>query len=159
MADAPISDLVICDRGKGNDDFFPLIDTITNLDRSEFFYLPGKILHVDGDKSYLNRCMEFYKKSNVLAYGKSVKESEMPKEIPKFLKQFNPDILVITGHDAYFKKRENASYSFDGFYDYFVYHSGCGYLYGNFLLVFRRCGIQHSVFLYAARSHVFPVVK
>lgn len=109
MADAPISDLVICDRSKGNDDFFPLIDTITNLDRSEFFYLPGKILHVDGDKSYLNRCMEFYKKSNVLAYGKSVKESEMPKEIPKFLKQFNPDILVITGHDAYFKKREKTS--------------------------------------------------
>lgn len=108
MADAPINDLVICDRGSAGDDFFPLIDFLTNLDRSEYFYLPGKILHVDADKSYLTRCMEFYKKNNVLAYGKNVKESDMYKEIPKFLKQYNPDILIITGHDAYFKKREDS---------------------------------------------------
>ena len=30
----------------------------------------------------------------------------MYKEIPKYLKQYNPDILIITGHDAYFKKRD-----------------------------------------------------
>lgn len=109
MADAPINDLVVCDRNKRTDDFFPKLDMIGNLDRNEFFYLPGKILHIDGDKSYLNRCMEFYKKSNVLAYGKSVKENDMYKEIPKYLKQYNPDILVITGHDAYFKKRDKTS--------------------------------------------------
>jgi len=106
MADAPINDLVLCDRGSVRDDFFPLLDCASNLDRNEFFYLPGKILHVDGDKSYLSRCMDFYKKANVLAYGKSIKESEMYKEIPKYLKQYNPDILIITGHDAYFKKRD-----------------------------------------------------
>lgn len=109
MADAPVNDLIICDRGKISDDFFPNLDFVNNLDRNEFFYLPGKILHVDGDKSYLNRCMEFYKKNNVLAYGKSVKESEMYKEIPKYLQQYNPDILIITGHDAYFKKRDKES--------------------------------------------------
>ncbi len=108
-ADAPISDLVLCDRNKGCDNFFPLLDTIANLDRNEYFYLPGKILHIDGDKAYLNRCMEFYKKNNVLAYGKSVKESDMYKEVPKYLKQYNPDILVITGHDAYYKKRDKVS--------------------------------------------------
>lgn len=111
VADAPINDLIPCDRNKVVDDFFPLLDEIASLDRSEYFYLPGKILHVDGDKSYLNRCMEFYKKSNVLAFGKSVKESEMYKEIPKFLKQYNPDILILTGHDAYFKKRDKDSNS------------------------------------------------
>lgn len=108
MADAPINDLVVCDRGSVSDDFFPLLDGVASLDRSEYFYLPGKILHVDADKSYLNRCMEFYKKNNVLAYGKNVKESDMYKEIPKFLKQYNPDILIVTGHDAYFKKREDS---------------------------------------------------
>ena len=56
LADAPISDLVTCERGKC-DDFFPSLDN--NLDRDEFFYMPGKILHIDGDKSYLSRCMDF----------------------------------------------------------------------------------------------------
>jgi len=111
MADAPVNDLVVCDRNNASDDFFPLLDGVASLDRSEYFYLPGKILHIDGDKTYLNRCMEFYKKNNVLAYGKSVKESDMYKEIPKFLKQYNPDILIITGHDAYFKKREDSGNS------------------------------------------------
>lgn len=109
IADAPIHDLVVCDRSKSGDDFFPLLDEIASLDRNEYFYLPGKILHIDGDKAYLNRCMEFYKKSNVLAYGKSVKENEMYKEVPKYLKQYNPDILILTGHDAYFKKRDKES--------------------------------------------------
>ena len=104
MADAPVSDLKPFDRNESKDDFFPLLDN--NLDRSEFFYLPGKVLHIDADKSYLERCLDFYKKNNVLAYGKCVKESEMYKEVGKFLKEYNPDILILTGHDAYLKKRE-----------------------------------------------------
>ena len=31
-------------------------------DRSEYFYLPAKILHIDGDKDYLEKCLKFYKK-------------------------------------------------------------------------------------------------
>ncbi len=110
-ADAPISDLVLCDRNKKEDDFFPNLDFLRNMDRSEFFYLPGKILHIDGDKSYLDRCMEFYKKNNVKAYGKCIKESDMPSEVGKYLKLYNPDILIITGHDAYYKKRDKSSNS------------------------------------------------
>lgn len=101
LADAPISDLVTCERGKC-DDFFPYLDN--NLDRDEFFYMPGKILHIDGDKSYLSRCMDFYKKNSVKAVGKNVNESEMSAEVRKFLNEVNPDILVITGHDAFLKK-------------------------------------------------------
>ena len=48
--------------------------------------------------------MDFYKKNNVKAVGKSVKESEMSAEVRKFLNEVNPDILVITGHDAFLKK-------------------------------------------------------
>ncbi len=107
LADAPINDLSICDRNKEKDDFFPHLDLTFDLDRNEFFYLPGKILHIDADKSYLSRCMDFYKKNNVLAYGKCIKESEMQKEVSKYLMQYNPDILIITGHDAYQKKRDN----------------------------------------------------
>ena len=82
--------------------------TITNslkLDRSEFFYLPGKILHIDGDEDYLKRCMNFYKKLNIMAYGLCLKEADIKVEIDKYLRKLNPDIVVITGHDAYYKRK------------------------------------------------------
>ena len=31
-----------------------------DLNRDEYFYLPGKILHIDGDEEYLERCINFY---------------------------------------------------------------------------------------------------
>ena len=37
------------------------------LDRDNYFYLPGKILHIDGDDDYLERCMNFYKKNKIKA--------------------------------------------------------------------------------------------
>ena len=50
--------------------------------------------------------LKFYKESNILAYGIYSKESELPKNIRKYLDDINPDILVITGHDAYYKKQD-----------------------------------------------------
>ena len=78
-----------------------------NLDREEYFYLPGKILHIDGDESYLDRCMNFYKKFNIMAYGVCIKEKDIEFEIKKYLEELNPDIVVITGHDAYYKKKND----------------------------------------------------
>jgi len=78
-----------------------------NLDREEYFYLPGKILHIDGDESYLDRCMNFYKKFNIMAYGVCLKEKDIEFEIKKYLEELNPDIVVITGHDAYYKKKND----------------------------------------------------
>ncbi len=78
-----------------------------HLDRSEYFYLPGKILHIDGDEDYLERCINFYRDLNVKAYGLTLKESEVYKYIDQYLNEYNPDILVITGHDAYYKKRND----------------------------------------------------
>ena len=45
------------------EDFVGRVQDKMLLDRDEFFYLPGKVLHFDGDKDYLNRCLEFYKKN------------------------------------------------------------------------------------------------
>ena len=88
-----------------NDDneLFDRFDTF-ELNRNEYFYLPGKILHIDADKDYLNRCMNFYDKANVKAKGIVLKERELKDNISKLLDEFKPDILVITGHDAYYKK-------------------------------------------------------
>lgn len=76
-----------------------------NFDRDEYFYLPGRILHIDGDQDYLARCLRFYENSRVQAYGLFINEDEMPEKIVKHLMEIKPDILVITGHDAYYQKK------------------------------------------------------
>lgn len=102
IADAPIEDLNICDRV---DDFDPKCDFELG-DRDEYFYMPGKILHIDGDEDYLSKSLEFYQKTGVMAKGIAVKESEIPNIISKYLKDTNPDILVITGHDSFNKDKD-----------------------------------------------------
>ena len=34
-------------------------------EREDYFYMPGKILHIDADMDYLNRCLNYYKKMNL----------------------------------------------------------------------------------------------
>lgn len=78
----------------------------TRLDRGEYFYLPGKILHIDADKEYLERCMKLYKKMHIMSYGIVIDEKEIENVITDYLNKINPDILVITGHDALIGNRE-----------------------------------------------------
>lgn len=78
-----------------------------DLNRDEYFYLPGSVLHIDGDQEYLQRCIKFYHDLNVQAFGITLKEDEVYKYLPEYLKEYNPDILVITGHDAYYKKKND----------------------------------------------------
>lgn len=106
-ADSDLGDLVKVDKPDVIDDerITSKITDHLNLDRSEFFYLPGKVLHIDGDEDYLKRCMSFYKKLNIMAYGLCLKESDIKSEIKGYLEQLNPDIVVITGHDAYYKRK------------------------------------------------------
>ena len=106
FADSSIEDLVKCDYIVNDEEFFNRINLKENMDRSEYFYLPAKILHIDGDKDYLNRCMEFYKKANIFAVGEHVKESDVAITINKLLKKYKPDILIITGHDAINKTKD-----------------------------------------------------
>ena len=106
-ADSKLDDLK--KEKKVHNDDEELLDRFgeNELNREEYFYLPGKILHIDADKDYLKRCMKFYEKINIKAKGVRLKESEIKDNIPKLLEEFKPDILVITGHDAYFKKMGN----------------------------------------------------
>ena len=112
-ADSNISDLVLVETKNNEDDkrFYEKLETIRNFERSDYFYIPGKILHLDGDREYLNRCLEFYKKANVLAYGVFSPENQMAENIVKYLEDINPDIVVITGHDSEIKK--NSKYFSD----------------------------------------------
>ncbi len=105
-ADSDIEDLVKVDFKESDDsDVVERIKDSTNLDRDDYFYLPGKILHIDGDSEYLDRCLKYYNNVNLMAMGLCVDEEEVPKKIREYLEEYNPSILVITGHDAYYKKK------------------------------------------------------
>ena len=111
-ADSPITDLTPFDSNEYDvenldDKIFERTNEISKLDRNEFFYLPGKILHIDGDEEYLNRCMNFYNKMNVKAFGVKISEENIAAQIKKYLIKTNPDIVIITGHDFLYKNEEN----------------------------------------------------
>lgn len=66
-----------------------------------FFIHPGKVLHLDGDSSYMQMCIKQYERLGIPAVGLSIEEKQMPSKVVELLEQYQPDILVITGHDAY----------------------------------------------------------
>ena len=104
-ADSYQDDLVKCDDEMNKDTFRPSIDEYRNLNRNEYFYLPGRILHIDGDKEYLEKCMAFYKKNKIKAYGLYMRENDMASQVQGLLKKYNPDILVLTGHDSFSRSK------------------------------------------------------
>ena len=75
------------------------------LTRGDYFYLPAKVLHIDGDEEYLSRCLKFYKRNGIFAIGKKINEKNVYEQIPILLKEYKPDIVIITGHDAYLRKK------------------------------------------------------
>ncbi len=107
-ADAPVKDLMKSSVSVSSDvEIIKEHVSKMRLDRSTYFYIPGSILHIDGDEEYLDRCMNFYKEMNIKANGICLNESEMPNKIGNLLDEYNPDIVIITGHDAFYKNRDN----------------------------------------------------
>ena len=105
-ADSKEADLVLLTADKevieNDDEIAACLDDYLKMERDQYFYLPGKILHIDGDKEYLSRCLNFYKKANILAYGVHLNEGDIPKKLEGYLERVSPDIVIITGHDAYY---------------------------------------------------------
>ena len=108
-ADALEDDLVKLDKPEEEENFIEKVRDNLLMDRSEFFYLPGRVLHIDGDGDYLNRCLNFYKEANIMAVGKMIKEDDIAISLRKLLDEIKPDIVIITGHDAFFKKKGDTS--------------------------------------------------
>ena len=101
VADAPIEDLKK-EEGRG-EEFAARKPSLE--EREDYFYMPGKILHIDADLDYLNRCLNYYKEANIWATGKCINENEIKFKIKDLITEFNPNIVVITGHDAYNKQK------------------------------------------------------
>ena len=77
--------------------------------KQDFFHVPGRVLHVDGDRNYLEKCLLLYRKLQVPVYGVHCGEKDMPYQIGQLIEQYRPDILVVTGHDAYSKSKGEMS--------------------------------------------------
>ncbi len=73
---------------------------IRTNDSHLYFELPGKVLHIDGDEDYMHKCLNAYNMLDVPVVGKHIAEENIPHEVVDLIKEYKPDILVITGHDA-----------------------------------------------------------
>lgn len=67
----------------------------------------GKILHLDGDKKYSEKSARYYNKMGLNAVVKNIAENRQSKVVVPLLNKYNPDILIITGHDAMLKNGSN----------------------------------------------------
>lgn len=108
-ADSNINDIVPDNLNISDDEIINRNLKLNEMDRSNYFYLPGKILHVDGDDNYLDRCMKFYKSMGLKANGIALCEDCFSSNIKELIEKYRPDILVITGHDAYYSKKNDKS--------------------------------------------------
>ena len=66
----------------------------------DFYDIPGRVLHLDGDEEYLRMCLKTYHQLNIEAYGRCIDESQQAQQVVALIDQYRPDILVLTGHDA-----------------------------------------------------------
>lgn len=66
----------------------------------EFFEIPGRVLHLDGDEEYLDQCIRTYRQLGLEANGICKSEIEQPKVVYQILSENPTDILVLTGHDG-----------------------------------------------------------
>lgn len=79
----------------------------TSDDEAGKIKMPGKVLHLDGDKEYLENCLDEYRRLGLEAEGHYVPEKDQPKSVKGLLEKHRPDILVLTGHDGFIKGHDS----------------------------------------------------
>ena len=106
IANAPFTDLILVDeiRLKENErNSISRISGIKKLSRHKV-HMTGKILHIDSDEKYLEKCLKLYEELSLPAYGVYMKEENIKNHILELIEQLDPDIIILTGHDSYNKK-------------------------------------------------------
>lgn len=91
---------LIADSDRDDLELVDLEKTVEDVDIPQEKSLKGTVLHLDGDKEYLDVCMKKYKEYGITAYGYSFKEEEIKDHIVTLLEKHKPNLVVITGHDA-----------------------------------------------------------
>ena len=90
------------------------IGVVTNQTRAKEKIITGEILHLDGDRKYSEKSYRYYRKLGLIAIVKYIPEYRLPRLVYQLLESYNPDILVITGHDGMIKRgmRYNDIYNY-----------------------------------------------
>lgn len=128
-ADSPEEDLEIVDKRVVQDKIKKLEDKMTNRieqclkdpkycickaknifnfieeKRGSKIIQTGKILHLDGDKRYSEKSMKYYKSLGLNAIVKNIPENKQAQLVRILLDRYQPDVLILTGHDRDDKKR------------------------------------------------------
>ena len=106
-ANAKISDLEIVDKKDAQKEIDKIDKEISSrLEENRDFFnkyfnvLTGRILHLDGDRKYAEKSMRYYRKMGLNAIVKNIPENKQPYMVRGLIRKYNPDILVITGHDG-----------------------------------------------------------
>ena len=113
-ADSPIDDLELINK-KEIDKYMNFFDKELKKRRKKKGFLTrlsknvitGSILHLDGDRKYSEKSLKFYRELGLNAFVKNIPESKQPNYVIPLLNRYNPDILVITGHDAMLRTNTN----------------------------------------------------
>lgn len=106
IATSTIEDLVLVEENILNlveEDTTTRIKSIKKLSRNKL-HMTGKILHIDADKTYLEKCLNLYEELSLPAYGVYMNEADIKIRILDLIKELDPDIVILTGHDSYNKK-------------------------------------------------------
>lgn len=72
---------------------------------ASYFQLPSRVLHLDGDRLYLKKCIDLYEQLGLQVHGVHMNEKEMPHQIGELIDKISPEIIVITGHDSFSKNK------------------------------------------------------
>jgi spore coat assemly protein len=97
-ADSPLEDLVMIDDDTRGDKekseeektYNSLRELRQKREFGEYFELPGRVLHMDGDSTYLKKCMSIYKELNIPAFGIHLPEVEMPLRVEEWVTVTGP---------------------------------------------------------------------
>ena len=81
-------------------DIVERIKDSTSLDRDDYFYLPGKILHIDSDEKYLNKCLKLYEQLSLPAYGVYMNEKDIKTYILDLINKESIKQIVISIQDS-----------------------------------------------------------
>ena len=99
---------IINDEEKENNSY----KIISELKRTSRRYILGTVLHFDADSKYLKKTKELYDDVGVYSVTILADENSLVKKINTLDIEFEPDVVVITGHDYYNgkDKREISNY-------------------------------------------------
>lgn len=117
LADAPLDDLIPYETAKNRIKKNIMLESYEYIERQQrnlilngktmrngnletYRERPGKILHIDGDKDFLEMSLQNYQNLQLDVKGIYISERGQPEKIISYLKRYKPDILVITGHDG-----------------------------------------------------------